>query len=471
MLKHIYNYNAIKYWIWGVIGVLLPVTLLGQLGPNYWTLNYGTKAQILNGAVIGGVDDNSAIFYNPAAIGANENGGISFSLLSPSLASIRTNSEAFNQKVGRDFDLLPNMAIINFSMREGQIKFSFGYFSRQNIDFKILSQYEQDYLALGQKFIGISNFKNKISERWYTIGWSYALSKHARVGITQNFITRSHSQFLLMDGNRISNEPNTPQFISGYLHDIAYSNYALHTKLGVICHWDKLSIGLSLSTPRYLPIYTSGHYQIIRTSLLGENVNVQEEITELGLSSEYNTPWSFGFGSVLSLKENEKIYFSTEYFTEVDPFTIIRSEKNDFGFALTTSADNVWNFALGYENHLSKKFTLLTGFRTDINSAIRNGIYYPEDRQPELMKLGWNVYHFSIGGHFDIRSFKFSGGIDYAVSNGSETNFQNPYVPILEEFGLEEIKGQNEKSRYSAWTFFLNYSLLFDRIFGNGDDD
>ena len=33
---------------------------------HYWTQQYGARSSMLGGAVIHGLDDNSAVFYNPA---------------------------------------------------------------------------------------------------------------------------------------------------------------------------------------------------------------------------------------------------------------------------------------------------------------------------------------------------------------------------------------------------------------------
>jgi hypothetical protein len=44
---------------------------------HYWTQQFGTKSALLGGAVIGGVRDNSGIYYNPATIAYINNKNLS----------------------------------------------------------------------------------------------------------------------------------------------------------------------------------------------------------------------------------------------------------------------------------------------------------------------------------------------------------------------------------------------------------
>ena len=50
---------------------LAPAALLAQ-DAHYWTYQYGPRANLLGGAVIGSVSDVSATFYNPGALSLAE---------------------------------------------------------------------------------------------------------------------------------------------------------------------------------------------------------------------------------------------------------------------------------------------------------------------------------------------------------------------------------------------------------------
>ena len=51
-----------------ILGWILPGPAQGQ-DTHYWTEQYGARSMLLSGSVIGSVNDMSAVFYNPGALG------------------------------------------------------------------------------------------------------------------------------------------------------------------------------------------------------------------------------------------------------------------------------------------------------------------------------------------------------------------------------------------------------------------
>ena len=47
--------------------IFLSLQIYAQSG-HYWTESFGTRSMLLNGVVIGSVEDLGAVFYNPARI-------------------------------------------------------------------------------------------------------------------------------------------------------------------------------------------------------------------------------------------------------------------------------------------------------------------------------------------------------------------------------------------------------------------
>ena len=44
---------------------------------QYWTQQFGTRTALMSGAVLGGADDNTMIYYNPAGLGFLEESSLS----------------------------------------------------------------------------------------------------------------------------------------------------------------------------------------------------------------------------------------------------------------------------------------------------------------------------------------------------------------------------------------------------------
>ena len=447
-------------------GMLVFVVLnmsYGQLGGNYWNLNYGTKAQLLNGAVIGGVEDNSAIFYNPAAIGTDTvGGGLSLSLFSPSYSIINTNSNQLNDLRITDFDLLPNMAVLDFPfLKNTKLKSSLGLFSRRSFDLNFASQFDIAYTP-SQDFTGTTNYRNKIDEDWIGFGLSYEITDKFQIGITQGLTIRSQTQSTFINGRATNYSPSlNNQLQYNSFNEFKTRHPSINTKLGMLWHRKNYSIGLTVTTPSYISILDGGSYQLIEPQFLdGVFVDVFEE-TKDDLSSDFKKPWSFGIGGFYTFYKQDKLYFSVERFNKIAPYPLLSNPDSEIKFRLLDASTVVTNVALGYENKMSETFTLLCGLRTDFNSNVRYEL--PEAGDRDLFNFSWNIFHITAGGLFSIGSFKFSAGLGYAYSRSDEEVF-NPFQTVFESFQISDFELATSTSTYNSLTVFFNYSLLFERF-------
>ena len=56
--------------------LLLPAGQLGAQDTQYWTNQYGNRARMLGGSVIGSISDISAVYYNPGRLALNTTTGL-----------------------------------------------------------------------------------------------------------------------------------------------------------------------------------------------------------------------------------------------------------------------------------------------------------------------------------------------------------------------------------------------------------
>ncbi len=442
--------------------LLMTTALVAQLAGNYWNLNYGTKAQLLNGAVVGGVDDNSALFYNPAAIGTDTVGGFSLSLFSPNFSVINTNSSQLNNLEISDFDLLPNIAIIDFPFfQNSKIKSSLGLFSTRDFDIGFATQFDINYTP-SQNFVGTTNYENSISEDYLGFGLSYKISDDFQIGLTQGVTFRSQNESFLING-RASNFTSN---INDQLNFNSYNEFSasfpsLNSKFGLLWHRQKYSIGFTVTTPSYFHLFESGSYQIIEPQFLdGVLVDVVEE-TASGLGSNFNYPWSFGFGGVIKFDNGARLYGSTEFFTAIQPYAILDNPDSEILFRLIDGSEQVLNGSIGFESEISKSFTLLCGLRTDRHSARQFEL--SENGDQGQFRFSWDIYHVTAGGLFSVNSFRFSAGLGYAYARSSEDVF-NPFDRVIRSFAIQDFELERSTSNYHSVTLFFNYSLLFKRM-------
>jgi len=451
--------GVILYFIF----LILVGDLCGQPGGHYWNVNYGTKGQMLNGAVIGGVDDNSAIFYNPAAIGTDTVGGISLSLFSPAYFVINTNSSELNNRQLTEFDLLPSMLVVDFPfLQTSKLKTSIGIFSRRSLNIDFASQLELD-LEAGQSFTGIVNFRDKISEDWIGFGMSYRINDEIQIGYNASLNLRSANQSSLINGEASASNPIavlSRNYNSFYEYKTTYPY--LSTKLGVLWHQEKYSLGLTATSPHIWKLYNSGSYQYIDPIFNEGLFERDNEATENDLNAKFKPPWSIGTGIVYNINEKNSAYFSAEYFSNVEEYSLIENEKVSIPFRLLDKSVAVFNIALGYELLISDEVTILSGFRSDFNSDSNLELTRQGDNR--LFKFGWDIFHFSLGTHISYNKFKFSGGIDYGFSNSNNLGVFNPFQTVYESFQIDDLVQPNSNSEYRSLTFFLNYSLLFERF-------
>lgn len=446
--------------------LMLHGKLHAQNDANYWSLNYGTKGQILNGAVIAGVDDNTAVFYNPSAIGIDTTAGVSLSLLSPSYSVIRTNSPQFkdNPKI-TSFRFLPSMGSYQTSLfKDSRITTSFILMTRQSTSVEINNRFTVSIPgAQSRVFVGTHTYSNKISETCAGGGISYRVKENFSLGYSQFVSFKSHKQFVETERSiSLESSPNTPLSLSRESLQFGLSStFVFMGKLGASWRYRNINFGFTLQTPNFIELHKGGNYRLSRfeyanadtvTSIGNINRDVQGLI--------FKRPWIWGAGVVFIIKDIHKISVSSEYFTDIPEYEIIRDDAfliSGTPFTLTTKARTVANLAIGYERTFSPRYTMLAGFRTDFtsNPNPRNKAGY------QVLNSSWNVYHASIGGHFRLNGFRFSAGLDLAFSNNADSRIFTPFSTIDTSSEAIPLGPVREKARYTAISLFFNYGFLF----------
>ena len=462
----------------GLVGIVIlgfNLPFFAQTDAHYWTNQYGAKGLLLNGAVIASTEDETAIFYNPGAMGSGEEFGLSLSFLTPTYALLETKNFLGNGTRVRDTDLgfTSGFAAVGFRLFNND-KFKGGAttFTRfkSNLNFRgreIGRVPDEEALV----FIGNIDFQRRLSERWIGFGLSYQLGNNLAVGASQFIVFHSESTDIELT-KEIVNRDAPDNLLFGWRSKLKYNFNAsggMVTKLGLSWQPPKFKFGLTITTPTYNHIFRSASFEFDDFRKIDPNtILVNSNLSGVPLRA-YKTHWSFGFGLDFSINTKTRISFSTEYFQEIPTYTLLEDTDDPFdGFtegdftqeiSIRTGNKEVLNVALGVQKVLENKSTLILGFRTDFNQ--RKEIEGFGDFT--FLAATPNIYHFSAGGLFLVWNNQMSLGLDYGIGqrkNGQQlVDFSN--ITPSDIFSL--VPADNAKSLYQSIVLVVTYDFIFKR--------
>ena len=441
-----------------------------QIGSHYWSHQYGARGLLLNGSIIGSVNDETAIFYNPAGMVIDSSIGISFSVLSPSLSILNTNnflgqgSSSLDRKLGMAPGLI---AAVIKPFRTESISIGFTTFQRfrANVNFRdrIVDRVMNEPTLL---YLGNLEFNRNINETWVGIGMGIKLHERFKIGVSQFFTWRSEDMRLNFRKEILDRE-NPTNLIAGWRSDFGYgfsANGGMISKFGLKWTPYNIKLGVTYTTSSYNLLLKNARYAFDDQKVYPDGnstVSSNDRITEL---NEYLTPWSMGFGIELPVKKS-RISFSVEVFGSIDQYKLIEDSSdplqgNSPGSAPVTTtisqqSARVINFAIGLERPISDKLTIYHGFRTDFSQNslldLGDGINFLTD-SPDIV-------HISSGFTRQFSNRRLGVGIDYGFgfkSGGRQlTDLTNLTVQNIFQFS-----GQNIVSTYiHQITLFITYDF------------
>ena len=449
--------------------------LTAQTDAHYWTNQYGAKGLLLNGAVIASTEDETAIFYNPGAMGTGEEFGLSLSFLTPTYSVLETRNFLGNVTKIRDVDFgfTSGFAAVGFRLfNNDRFRGGATTFTRfkSNLSFRgreIGRVPDEEALI----FIGNLDFQRRLSERWLGFGMSYKLGANISVGLSQFVVFHSESTDVEVR-KEIVNQAMPETLLFGWRSQLKYNFTAsggMVSKLGLSWQPPKFKLGVTVTTPTYNHIIQSGGFEFddLRqpnpdTTLLTSNLSGAD-------LKNYKTPWSFGLGLDFKLNPGTRISFSTEYFQKIDKYALLQDADDPFdGFSvgdftqevsIQTGNKRVVNVALGIQRRLDEESTLILGFRTDFNQR------EPVEGFSDFAFLAAtpDIFHFSAGGLFTVWDNQMSIGLDYGVGQrrGEQQLVDFSNISPADIFSLSP--SENGSSLYQSVILVLTYDFIFKR--------
>lgn len=472
-----------------------PILLIAQGDTHYWSIQFGARSSFLGGSVIAGLDDNSAVYYNPANLAF-----IKQSTVSLSASVYKYDNILIGNGAGQGVDLLSQKISLYQQMISGLLtknpekrwRMGFNILARQNANIDLNDRYnyigdviQNSTDTIPEHYIGTIQLSNALSETWGCLGVGVKISENFSVGLTAIATYRNQQHTFAYAGHAYKGD--SPTNISIYT-----SSFYLHTRTNIIGgllkagfhgRIGKWRFGLNITSPS-LTIWGESKIQFEESTTVRDTVRSVQTTEQSNLRSVYKYPLSIGTGIAYVYKTGQ-FSFSAEYFMAMPRYQMIKSNRQQASFpaflnANTTTQKNdltvfhgarhVLNWAIGWEQQLSEKIKLHFGFRTDFSYAgarsfLNSNAEIPEEKEDlRTRSANLNLFHFSGGVSWRRKASVISIGVNYTHGhNENVTQLVNLTEPTDQNsnwylFGTPQ---QTAYLDYHSITLLIGYTYYF----------
>jgi hypothetical protein len=433
---------------------------------NYWNIQYGTRATLLGGAVIGSVSDLSATYYNPGAVALFEDPRF---ILTAKI--YEQNSLTVENAAGPGADLTSSSispspsfvaAALRFRWLQGN-KVAISILTRQRMNTDATTRRIATFDVLptnpgDEDFAGGISIGQEVEEDWVGVTWARAIGTRVGVGVTPYVAYRHEKwrretliQVLQSGGGDLASSTNIRTF--------EFQNYRMLAKFGVGVDLRPATFGATVTTPGANVAGTGsrGYHSFVNGFDLDGNgtpdsyfaSNYQDDV-----SSTYHSPWSVGIGGSYDFGKIV-VHASAEWFAAVDQFDVletvpftVQSTGQVVTNALTLELRSVTNFGIGVDYRLGE--TVVSGGVITDKSAFEPGT------ATNIALSRWDLIHISGGATFNVAGSEIALGVSYAF--GSE-DVPQPVALALPNGTLAVGNGEiyNFRERRIKFLFGFNF--------------
>lgn len=403
-----------------VLGILLfPPAAVRAQDAHYSTMQYGPRASLLGGAVIGSVNDMSGTYYNPGALVLARDLAFSFSTNVFEFQSFRLEDTS-----GEGIDLGSSRSGIRPSLIAGTIKRGlFG--GRALLAYSALTRMRGSQDLEGQFVLGPGElpdtvsirdltgqavFDGRYSDTWGGITYSHLLGSSFGIGVTWYGGIRSQKRRITTNTAAVfsdSDGGNSFETVSGSL-----TTFRMLLKFGAFAEAGPFTVGTSFTTPS-AQIFGGGERSSTSSFNTPDSVFVAAD-SQTEIDATYKSPMSIGFGLGWRIGKGQ-LHASAEYFDEVAPYRVLDTEpfqaieppEVTITPNVVHSAEDVLNWAVGGEYQFSSGFHGYASFFTD-NSALVDDL-----SQSALSVVPVDISTITAGVKFTVGSALFTIGGGY----------------------------------------------------------
>lgn len=400
-----------------VLGLLVSSTALAQ-DAHYTTRQFGNRAWLLGGSLVGNPNDISATYYNPGALALLPTPELEFtgSVFEYMRLNVKNGKGEGQNLANSNVDLLPSL--IAGSLR-------FGFLGKSRLAYSLLTRQDFSYslqargTRMGTDLSGVRgldmlstdvSLDQSVTEIWSGLTWAAPVTEHLGLGLTPFLAIRHHelSFQTLAEGSGAAGQ----RLLATLGRDLELDHVRLLLKVGASYQHGPWAVGLAVTTPS-LALWGQGSVafeRAVQTQGLTTNApapvfNFQED-----LPVHFRNSWAAALGVSRSFGRSTTVYASAEGNARVSSLTLVDTEpfvprgstesiNGDYAFALKA----VLNGALGVEQKLGERVRVYLSGHTDF-SALK-----PTPGTNALL-AGWNLYHVASGVYFMLGRSRFTLG-------------------------------------------------------------
>ncbi|WP_044225378.1 outer membrane protein transport protein [Flammeovirga pacifica] len=440
--------------------ILFPFICAAQ-GNFYWQQQQGANGNLLGGSLSAGVNDNSAIFYNPGALAFTETPNVSFTsdLIGYTIVDIKNGAgDGIHIKMNT-METKPQMvAGTAFKLDKKNFKVTYAIINLLNSK----QEYNSQNIGIDPEsnalYEGYFNYKSSVRNDRFAVGTTFRVNDKLGIGIT-HFVDIKNAQITNNTNQTWSNNNEITNYHIDY-KNVRFNQVSILWKLGVA--WlvnNNFNLGFNFETQDIrLPFLSKSN--LIRTlDTKDEQGNIHKVVSsQEKIYSKYKHPFTADINLGYHTNKSE-ISCRIGYFGPIDRYGIFGMKDEQSVFApqnvefgqYWVANKQIVNIAIGFKNRLFDKINLLSGFRTDFNNLDDRKI---NPTQENILSYEyWDLYHISSGVEWFGPRFNVIAGIvsDLGFSKG------DPQLVNLNARPYKELNDIN----YNTEAMYLQFNLVF----------
>jgi hypothetical protein len=426
------------------------ISIYGQ-DTHYWNNQYGTRAELLGGVVVGSIKDLSATYYNPGAVPLTKDYSLILTTEALNYTIIDAN-ELITENLGvssDDFGKAPSIFAVR--LRLGWLDryhLCFSNITKHDFKLKTSAHYVEQYKPDKQSYIASEiALQGELHESWYGLSFGYAVNKTTGIGISQFVAYRSQKKRLHAIGQTyFPDEASGDALIP--VKEYRYYNFRTFSKLGISFDYTPFTCGIAMTIPSISILgYGSLFYNDGRYTQNGSLTSSYQN----DLPAKYKSPLSISTGLSYGRRAT-LIHLTVEWFKEQKKYTIMHPEKfysqstgDELSRTITNQGTAVINYGIGLEHKLRDNIALYCAFTTDYST-------FSENSDGNIATSTWDIYHITAGSAFTFLKLDLTLGLGYSFGN----QMTNPFGDILDP----SLVSREVDIKYRRYKFILGFSFL-----------